>query len=215
MQSRQRNPGRHPHIPIEAITTDDLRTRDASYALDVIVFATGFDAIPGPLLKIDSPGRGSERLADKWKDGPQTYLGLATAAFPDFFMITDPRSTCVLNNRLTFIEQHVDWMVDCIASMQRQGLTPIEAQTDAENAWVQTVHEVGHTTRYPRAELWYTGTNVPGKVRMFTPYAGAVGTYRRLCETVAEKGDEEFVFARVDRPARLASGQSAAHIRRS
>ena len=181
--------------PIEAITANGLRTGDASYDLDMLIFATGFDAITGPLLKIDIRGCGGERLADKWADGPRTYLGLATAGFPNFFMITGPGSPCVLSNMLTSIEQHVEWMVDCIASMQNTGSTTIEAQTDAENAWVQTVHEVGHTTLYPLVESWYTGTNIPGKTRMFTPYAGGVGTYRRICTAVADNGYQGFALA--------------------
>ncbi len=187
--------------PIEAITADGLRTQDANYGLDMLIFATGFDAITGPLLKIDIRGRGGERLADKWAEGPLTYLGVATAGFPNFFMITGPGSPCVLSNMLTSIEQHVEWMVDCIAHMHEQGSTSFEAQSDAEKAWVQTVHEVGHTTLYPLVESWYTGTNIPGKPRMFTPYAGGVGTYRRICEAVADKGYEGFAFARLETSA--------------
>ena len=194
--------------PIEAITADGLRTRDTCYALDVIVFATGFDAITGPLLKIDIRGRGGERLQDKWADGPRTYLGLATAGFPNFFMITGPGSPCVLSNMLTSIEQHVDWMADCIDRLQTQGVATIESQPAAENAWVQTVHEVGHTTLYPLVESWYTGTNIPGKVRMFTPYAGGVGTYRRICEAVAENHYEGFELVRADGSSPLAASQS-------
>tara|TARA_R110002096_G_scaffold53317_2_gene138604 strand:- start:2000 stop:3697 length:1698 start_codon:yes stop_codon:yes gene_type:complete len=181
--------------PIEAITAEGVRTRDAHYDLDVIVFATGFDAITGPLLKIDIRGRGGEQLASKWAEGPRTYLGLATAGFPNFFMITGPGSPCVLSNMLTSIEQHVDWIADCIEKMQERHLDTIEPHMNAENAWVQTVHDVAHTTLYPLAKSWYTGTNIPGKVHMFTPYAGGVGTYREICDNITENDYEGFTFA--------------------
>jgi cyclohexanone monooxygenase len=178
--------------PIERITPSGLRTKDASYDLDVIVFATGFDAITGSLLKIDIRGKGGKRLQDKWAKGPRTYLGLSTVGFPNLFMITGPGSPCVLSNMLVSIEQHVDWITACIEFMGRQGLGTIEPTLEAENDWFKTVHEVGHTTLYPMAKSFYTGANVPGKVRMFTPYAGGVGTYRRICDAVVDKGYEGF-----------------------
>ena len=184
-------------FPIVTLTPNGLRTQAASYDLDALVFATGFDAITGPLLKIDIRGRCGQRLQDKWAEGPRTYLGLATAGFPNFFMITGPGSPCVLSNMLVSIEQHVEWIATCIEFMRTQAIAVIEPALDAENAWVQTVHEVGHTTLYPLTNSWYTGTNIAGKVRMFTPYAGGVGTYRRICDTVVEKGYEGFL--RMDR----------------
>ncbi len=182
--------------PIETLTATGLRTTGGDHPLDMIVFATGFDAITGPLMKLDIRGKGGLALRDKWAEGPLTYLGLSTTGFPNFFMITGPGSPSVLSNMLMSIEQHVDWMADCIASMRRQGLTLIEAQADAERQWVQTVHEIGHTTLYPLVSSWYTGANIPGKVRLFTPYAGGVGTYRRVCEEVVEKGYEGFEISR-------------------
>ncbi len=184
--------------PIERITATGIRTASANYSadypLDTIVFATGFDAITGPLMKLDIRGRGGIGLREKWADGPRTYLGLSSVGFPNFFMITGPGSPCVLSNMLMSIEQHVDWMAECIAMMQSRGIRSIEPTLDAENAWVQTVHDVGHTTLYPHAQSWYTGANIPGKLRMFTPYAGGVGTYRRVCEEVVAKGYEGFVL---------------------
>ncbi len=197
------------NAPIETITAEGLRTRDASYALDVIVFATGFDAITGPLLKIDIRGRGGERLVDKWAEGPRTYLGLATAGFPNLFMITGPGSPCVLSNMLTSIEQHVDWMVTCIERMRDEGSATIEPNVQAEDDWVKTVHEVGHTTLYPMANSWYTGANIPGKVRMFTPYAGGVGTYRQICDAVAEKNYEGFTFTPTGARSRVSDDRPA------
>jgi cyclohexanone monooxygenase len=178
--------------PIETIVAEGIRTKDRVYPLDVIVFATGFDAITGPLLQIDIRGKSGLRLREKWAEGPRTYLGLQTAGFPNLFMITGPGSPCVLSNMLVSIEQHVDWIAACIERMQKSGLVCIEPTAEAENAWVNTVHEVGHTTLYPMANSWYTGANIAGKVRMFTPYAGGVGTYRRICDGVAERGYEGF-----------------------
>ena len=179
--------------PIQTLTATGLQTAAASYALDMIIFATGFDAITGPLLKIDIRGRAGQRLSDKWAAGPRTYLGLASAGFPNLFMITGPGSPCVLSNMLVSIEQHVDWIARCIGFMDKQAVASMEPALAAENQWVQTVHEVGHTTLYPQAESWYTGANIPGKVRLFTPYAGGVGAYRRICETVIDNGYEGWI----------------------
>jgi cyclohexanone monooxygenase len=181
--------------PIERITATGIRTREADYVLDMIVFATGFDAITGPLMKLDIRGRGGLALKDKWAEGPRTYLGLSTVGFPNFFMITGPGSPSVLSNMLMSIEQHVDWMAECIATMQARHLASIEPTADAEDAWVQTVHEVGHTTLYPHVASWYTGANIPGKQRLFTPYAGGVGTYRRVCEDVVARDYAGFEFS--------------------
>ena len=182
--------------PIECITKTGLRTSAAEYALDMLVFATGFDAITGPLMKLDIRGRGGLALRDKWAEGPRTYLGLATVGFPNFFMITGPGSPSVLSNMLMSIEQHVDWIAECIAMMESRGLASLEPSAEAENAWGQTVHEVGHTTLYPHVASWYTGANIPGKQRLFTPYAGGVGTYRRVCEEVVANDYAGFEFQR-------------------
>jgi cyclohexanone monooxygenase len=181
--------------PIEAITETGLRTRDAEYTLDTIVFATGFDAITGPLMRLDIRGRDGVALRDKWAEGPRTYLGLTSAGFPNFFMITGPGSPSVLSNMLTSIEQHVDFTAECIAKLEHEGLASIEPLPEAEEAWGQTVHEVGHATLYPQVASWYTGANIPGKPRRFTPYAGGVGTYRRICEDVVAQGYAGFSLA--------------------
>jgi cyclohexanone monooxygenase len=144
--------------PIVRITSNGLRTEHANYEFDMLIFATGFDAITGPLLKIDIRGRNDVRLQDKWQDGPRTYLGLMSAGFPNFFMITGPGSPCVLSNMLNSIEQHVDWITDSLAYMQAQGVTRVEPAPTAEAEWGKTVHEVGHTTLYPQTDSWYTGT---------------------------------------------------------
>jgi cyclohexanone monooxygenase len=183
--------------PIEEITPQGLRTRDATYALDSIVFAIGFDAMTGTLQRIDIRGRAGRTLKDKWSAGPRTYLGLAVAGFPNLFAITGPGSPSVLSNMIVSIEQHVDWIADCITYLRDRKLTAIEATVDAEDAWVAHVNEVGHMTLYPQANSWYMGANVPGKPRIFMPYIGGVGVYREKCADVARKGYEGFTATAV------------------
>ena len=179
-------------VPIEAITPHGLRTRDATYELDSIVFATGFDAMTGALLAVDIRGRGGRTLAQHWDAGPRTYLGLAVAGFPNLFIVTGPGSPSVLSNMIVSIEQHVDWIADCITCLGRGGHASIEATPAAEEAWVAHVNELGALTLYPRASSWYMGANVPGKPRVFMPYVGGVGTYRKKCDEVAARGYEGF-----------------------
>lgn len=180
--------------PIERIVSDGVQTTEEHFDLDVLVVATGYDAITGPLLNLEIRGRHGLRLREKWENGPLTYLGVATEQFPNLFMITGPGSPCVLSNMLVSIEQHVEWIADCIAFMRARNLRSVEPCREAERQWVQTVHDVGHTTLYPTAQSWYTGANIAGKPRLFTPYAGGVGTYRRLCDDVAARGYVGFEF---------------------
>ncbi len=180
--------------PIEAITPTGLRTRDADYALDSIVFATGFDAMTGALLGIDIRGRAGGMLREKWAAGPRAYLGLAIAGFPNLFTITGPGSPSVLSNMIVSIEQHVDWIADCLAQMRENDLHVIEATADAEDAWVAHVDEVANSTLYPLAKSWYTGANIPGKPRIFMPYVGGVGAYRKKCDDVAARNYEGFTL---------------------
>jgi cyclohexanone monooxygenase len=183
--------------PIEAITPTGLRTRDAEYELDSVVFATGFDAMTGGLFKIDIRGRDGLVLKEKWESGPRTYLGLATHGFPNMFMITGPQSPSVLSNMIVSIEQHVEWISDCIKYAYEHDMGYIEPLPASEDAWVAHVNEVAESTLYPRVNSWYTGANVPGKPRVFTPYVGGVGNYRTLCDDVAAKGYEGFTLTRV------------------
>ncbi len=180
--------------PIEEITARGIRTRDAHYALDCIVFATGFDAMTGALLRIDIRGRGGRTLAQKWAEGPRTYLGLATAGFPNLFTITGPGSPSVLSNMLPSIEQHVGWIADCIDYLRGRNLDAIEATSEAEDVWVAHVNEVADGTLYPSCNSWYLGANVPGKPRVFMPYLG-VPPYVEKCNDVASKGYEGFVLS--------------------
>jgi cyclohexanone monooxygenase len=180
--------------PIEAITPRGVRTREAEYALDSIVFATGFDAMTGALLRIDIRGRPGQTLQWKWAEGPRTYLGLAIAGFPNLFIITGPGSPSVLSNMIVSIEQHVDWIADCIAHLREHDYRAIEATVDAEDRWVAHVNEVGQATLYPLANSWYVGANIPGKPRIFMPYVGGVGAYRKKCDEVATRGYEGFTL---------------------
>ncbi|MDB5987789.1 MAG: Cyclohexanone monooxygenase [Nevskia sp.] len=177
---------------IEEIVPSGIRTRDKTYPLDAIVFATGFDALTGPLTRIGIRGRGGQRLDEKWSTGPRTYLGVSTLGFPNMFMITGPGSPSVLGNMPTSIEQHVDWISDCIAHLRNKGATTIEPTKDAEDAWGAHVKELGDGTLFPQTDSWYMGANIPGKPRVFLPYIGGFGTYRKLCDEIAAKGYEGF-----------------------
>jgi cation diffusion facilitator CzcD-associated flavoprotein CzcO len=182
--------------PIEAITPTGIRTGDAEYSLDIIVFATGFDAMTGPLLRIDIRGREGVSLAEAWKAGPHNYLGLQVAGFPNLFTVTGPGSPSVLCNMPVAIEQHVEWITDCIAHMREHGLERIEARTEAADGWVQQVNEAANATLLPQAHhSWYLGANVPGKPRVFMPYAGGMARYREICADVAAKGYAGFALS--------------------
>jgi len=183
--------------PLEEITPNGIRAGGKEYALDIIVVATGFDALTGPLKKLGIKGRGGRMLAQEWEEGPQTYLGVAAAGYPNLFMITGPQSPSVLSNMPVSIEQHVEWLTECIAHMRRNKLTTIEATPQAQDAWGAHVAEVVNATLMPVANSWYMGANINGKARRFLPYLGpeGVGGYRRKCAEIAEKGYEGFVFA--------------------
>jgi cation diffusion facilitator CzcD-associated flavoprotein CzcO len=174
--------------PIVVATRNGLRTSAAEFSLDSLVFATGFDAMTGALLAIDIRGRAGLRLAEEWRNGPCTYLGIAASGFPNLFMITGPGSPSVLSNMVVSIEQHVDFIADLIDTTRRQGASAVEAQPSAQESWVAHVAEVAEGTLFPRANSWYMGSNIPGKARVFLPYVGGVGPYRKKCEEVAAAG---------------------------
>ncbi len=181
--------------PISGVTPGGLVTASREYGLDVIVFAVGFDAITGALLEIDVCGRGGQTLATRWAAGPRTYLGLCVAGFPNLFMITGPGSPGVLSNMVVSIEQHVDWISDCLAYLEARGLDRIEASAEAESDWARHVNELADATLYPQAPTsWYVGANIPGKPRVFMPYVGGCGRYRREAGEVAERGYAGFAL---------------------
>jgi cation diffusion facilitator CzcD-associated flavoprotein CzcO len=187
--------------PLAEFTSTGLRTSDAAYEFDAIVFATGFDAMTGALKAIDIRGRDGQVLADEWRGGPRNYLGIAVAGFPNLFTITGPGSPSVLSNMVVSIEQHVEWVTDCIGHLRAGGFAAIEATPEAEAGWVQHVAEVGAMTLFPVADSWYMGANVPGKPRVFLPYLGGVGVYRELCDGVAANGYQGFALIPAGEPA--------------
>ncbi len=181
--------------PIECITPTGIRTAEGEYAFDAIVFATGFDAMTGAILNVDIRGRQGASLRKKWAHGPRSYLGLMVAGFPNLFTVTEPQSPSVLTNMMSAIEQHVDWITDCICNLRDRQVAHIEATKDAEDHWVDHVIELGDATLYPQANSWYMGANIPGKPRVFMPYVGGFGTYRKICDEVAAENYRGFELA--------------------
>jgi cation diffusion facilitator CzcD-associated flavoprotein CzcO len=182
--------------PIVEIVPEGIRTSDGLIPLDVIVFATGFDALTGPLMGLNIEGRGGLKLKDAWAHGPRTYLGLQSPGFPNLFTITGPGSPSVLTNMPIAIEQHVEWITQCIESMRDRGANRIEATDTAAEGWVQHVNEVASETLLPMASSsWYLGANIPGKPRVFMPYAGGMARYAEICGEVASKGYEGFLMS--------------------
>ncbi len=202
--------------PISHLSAQGLHTNDSFYQLDSLVFATGYDAMTGALLRMNITGRGGQRLADAWAGGPRSYLGLMTAGFPNLFTITGPGSPSVLALMILAIEQHVDWICDCLARLHADGLSHIEADESAQEAWVAHVNEVASRTLFPKANSWYLGANIPGKPRVFMPYAGGVVPYRQKCDEVAAQGYAGFKRSRHASPAPAPSTRvSACHSGRS
>jgi cyclohexanone monooxygenase len=190
--------------PIEEITPAGIRTRSGDHELDAIVYATGFDALTGALLALNIRGRGGEALAEAWSEGPRTYLGLMVPNFPNLFTITGPGSPGVVTNVPAAIEQHVEWIADCLCHMRDAGFDSIEATEDATAEWTQHVQDVANETLYPAADSWYMGANIPGKPRLFLPYIGGLGVYARKCEEIVQGGYEGFAFSR---SIRVAAGE--------
>lgn len=181
--------------PITEITATGVKTVDGEREFDAIVFATGYDALTGAILAIDTTGRDGQKLNDKWADGPQLYLGLQTAGFPNLFTITGPGSPSVLSNVVVSIEQHVDFIMAMLEHMDCQGQTVVEATPQAEQEWTSHVQMVAGYTLYPQTDSWFMGANVPGKPRVFLPYIGGVGNFRAKCDAVAAAGYEGFVMS--------------------
>ena len=182
--------------PIEEITPTGIRAGGKEYPLDIIVVATGFDAMTGPLRALNVTGRGGRKLNDEWKDGPRSYLGLQVAGFPNLFTVTGPQSPSVLSNMPVSIEQHVEWITECIDHLRRNKLATIEATADAQEAWVAHVNGVVNMTLMPGANSWYMSANIAGKPKAFLPYLDpeGVGGYRKRCDEIAAKGYEGFAL---------------------
>ena len=178
--------------PIERVTANGIRTSDKHHDLDMIVLATGFDALTGALTAIDPVNGKGRHLAEEWADGPKTYIGLAVAGFPNLFMVAGPGGTSVLGNVVAVVEEGVDWIADCISWLYERGHDTIEATEQAQTAWTEHVAEVGRHTLFPRADSWYMGANVAGKKRVLLAYIGGFCTYVGKCKEVAANGYEGF-----------------------
>ncbi|MBU8919138.1 NAD(P)/FAD-dependent oxidoreductase [Neobacillus sp. 114] len=185
--------------PIIEITPNGLRTIDGEYELDIIVFATGYDGMTGPLFKMDIRGKGGMSLKEKWEGGSmvRSYLGLATSDFPNFFMITGPESPSVLVNMPSAIEQHVEWIIDCLEYLREKGVDAIEPTVEAEEAWSKHCREVAEATLYVKTESWYTGANIAGKPRSFLIYLGGFVHYTQKCNEVAASGYNGFTLSTI------------------
>lgn len=182
--------------PIVALTEDGIQTSDTHYPLDAIIFATGFDAITGSLLAVNMRIKGGTDLSTLWANGPRAYLGLMVAGLPNLFTITGPGSPSVLSNVVVSVEQHVEWICDCLVHMRKADLDRIEAQMHAQDEWTQHVDDIARRSLMPDTNSWYMGANIPGKPRMFMPYMGGVGVYRRKCDEISSAGYTGFSFAR-------------------
>ncbi|SLK10535.1 flavin-containing monooxygenase [Arthrobacter sp. P2b] len=198
--------------PIERVIPTGVRTSTADYDLDVLCFATGFDAMTGALNRLNPVGRDGRELRDYWAAGPRTYLGLTVNGFPNMFIIAGPGSPSVFSNMVTSIEQHVEWIADAIEYLESNGLTSIEADFEAEAGWIEHVNEVANGTLYRDFKAtWFYGANVPGKPVVFMPYLGGVGNYWNRITRIAQEGYEGFLLGG-RRPAESISNSSSAGI---
>jgi len=182
--------------PIVEITPTGIRTEEKEYPLDIIVFATGFDAMTGTLLRLNITGRDGKKLSDAWSAGPQNYLGLQVTGFPNMFTVTGPGSPSVLCNMPVAIEQHVEWITDCIEHLTKNDLKTIEATEEAMTEWVGQVNAAANATLMPQANhSWYLGANVPGKPRVFMPYAGGMYRFTEICNDIASNDYQGFTLS--------------------
>ena len=191
----------HVHIvdvnktPIKGLTRNGIETTEREYNFDIVVFAIGFDAMTGALLSIDIRGKDDVSLKEKWSEGPRTYLGLASEGFPNMFTITGPGSPSVLSNMMTSIEQHVDWISGFVSHIEDRDKTTVEANKDDEDSWMDHVAEVADGTLRYSCNSWYVGANIPGKKRIFLPYAGGLPQYSDICDKVADEGYSGFTIS--------------------
>lgn len=181
--------------PIDEITATGLRADGRDFDFDVLVLATGFDAMTGTLMKLDLQGRGGLRIQDKWEAGPRNYLGLMVAGFPNMFNVAGPGSTLPFTNAIVCIEQHVNWISDCIAHLDKAGYATIDPTDEAESNWIEHVNTMAKPTLFLTCNSWYLGANIPGKPRMFMPLAGGFPPYAARCADVASKDYEGFALA--------------------
>jgi cyclohexanone monooxygenase len=180
--------------PFETFTEHGLRAGGRDYPLDAVVLAIGFDAFTGPVMKIDIRNGAGDRLADRWAEGPRTYMGFMTAGFPNLFILTGPGSPSVLTNVVMMLEHDVDWVADCIAWLDRKGIASIEAGESAETAWMEHVAELAAGTLYARHDSWYMGSNIPGKRRMFLAYTGGYAAFAAAAADAAADNYRGFLL---------------------
>ena len=179
--------------PIEQVTATGIQTSAEHHDLDMIVLATGFDALTGAILAIDPVNGQGNRLSAAWRDGPATYLGLAAAGFPNLFLISAAGGTSVFGNMVTVAEEAIDWVADALDWMTQNGLKTMEAKPEAQDEWTRHVSDVGNASLLPKTNSWYVGANVPGKPRSFSVYLGGLNVYNETCRTVAKEGYRGFM----------------------
>jgi cyclohexanone monooxygenase len=184
--------------PIRAITESGIDTKTASYPIDILVLATGYDAITGALLAIDIKTSKGVSLRKEWQEGPRSYLGLAVAGLPNLFIVTGPGSPSVISNMVLSVEHHADWIADCLTALRSRGIRRIEAAAQAQAKWVEHVRDVASGTLFFKANSWYIGANIPGKPRVLMPYVGGVGVYHQTCQKIADEGYRGFVLDGVE-----------------
>jgi len=182
---------------IERVTETGIQTAQGHVELDVIVLATGFDAMTGAVCRIDIRGRDGRLLRDEWADGPHTLLGLQSVGFPNLFTVTGPGSPAVLANMVVCIEQHVEWIGTCLAYLREQGVATIEPTPEAQEAWGEHCQAIagGTMMTVPSCNSWYVGANIPGKPRVFLPYVGGLNNYIAKCDAAADAGYEGFALS--------------------
>lgn len=182
--------------PVTEVTATGLRTTAAEYNLDMIVFATGFDAVTGSLTRMNVTGVGGTDLRDKWAQRPLNYLGFMVAGFPNLFMIHGPGSPGVLAQMITAGEYQVEWVTDVIDDLKRNGYSRIDTTPEAEDSWDTEMSQMAARTLYRYADSWYVGANIPGKPRNFLIYIGGFDQYIRRCAEQVSQGYEGFVLTR-------------------
>lgn len=182
--------------PVAEVVEDGLMLESGRhFALDTLILATGFDAMTGALNRIDIRGRGGALLAEEWRDGPQTYLGLMVAHYPNLFLVTGPGSPSVFSNMVPSIEEHVDWIAQTIEDLEHSDSTVIEAEADVQQAWVSEVNAVSEKTLMREANSWYLGANVAGKPQVFMPYVGGSATYGQILKDITADGMKGFSYS--------------------
>ena len=174
--------------PIEKFTAKGIVAGGEEREYDVVILATGFDAMTGSITNIDITS-GGQTIAEKWAHGPQSYLGIMSSGYPNLYIITGPQSPSVLTNMITSIEYHVDWISRLLADMREHGHTKIDARPESEQWWVKANNDIAAGTLMPQANSWYMGANIPGKERVFMPFVGGHDTYVAICEGIATAGN--------------------------